>query len=393
MDISKLLGNYKDYLEYLPIFGIGILISFLLAPIIGYIARKANVIDYHYARTTTTNHKKSDFRRLRKPPQALLGGLATVFPLIFLALWKTQLTADLAYFLVALAVLIVMGVLDDKYDLPGTTQYFVQLAAALIIAFSPINLSFIAAPFGEGVLKLDQLVFKTNLLNIPIDLVFPGDLLLVGWILVCINAVKFSFGTDGTSEGNTFVAAVTIFILSLRYQYFTSAIISVALAGLLLGFLFFSFPISKIRAGSVGKTTYGFIIAVLSIMIGCKLPIALILLFLPLLDFVRVLIGRLIRHKPKSVRQLLLISDQTHFHHRLLDLGFTETQIALVEFTISLALGAAALAYSGAYRGFILLAAGTLIVALYVIIRFYHRRKTQQPEPPTDQTPEAKYSY
>lgn len=393
MNFAKFAGNYTEYLEYLPFFGICVGVAILLGPIVGMIARKINAIDYHYARTNAPGRKVSDFRRLRKPPQALLGGFVTLIPLLFIILFKLPLTANYIYLILALLIIIVMGLLDDKYDLPYSSQILAQLLATLLIAFSSINLTHIGAPFGEGIIKLDYLSLKGSPLGIPIDLVFPGDIILIGWIIICVNAVKISVGTDGTAEGNTFVASLTLFLLAIREQNFDTALISIAFAGFLLGFLFYSFPIAKIRSGSAGKTAYGFIIAVLSVTIGGKIPVAIIILLLPLLDFVRVLIGRIIRHKPKTLAQLMKISDQTHFHHKLLDLGLSEKQIALLEFAISTALGAAALAYSGAYRGFILLIATTCIIVIYIFVRRIHTRKVSTPPSSKQETPESKYSY
>lgn len=381
--------NYQQYLDYLPFFLFGLVASFLLAPFVGFIARKLNIVDYNYAQTKQKNPKKSDFRRLKKSPQALLGGVTIIIPWIIIILSNTKATVSILYFVVALILILVMGVLDDKYDLPGTTQYTVHIIATLLIVLSPINLSFITNPF-DTTISLNLFQFETSLLNIPIDIVFPGDILLMVWILVCMNAIKFFIGTDGVGEGNTLISSLVIFLLSVRTGDRIGALMSISLVGLLLGFLFYSFPFGLLRTGSSGKVAYGFILGTLAMMTGDKIPVAIILLMLPFFDLVRVTIRRIIKHKPKSIKELLSISDQTHFQHRLLDLGFSEIQIALTEYAITLALGGLALAYTESYRGLLLFLAGFSVITIYIAIKIFHAKRDKNSR---ERSPESKYSY
>ncbi|GAH05001.1 unnamed protein product, partial [marine sediment metagenome] len=70
-------------------------------------------------------------------------------------------------------------------------------------------------------------------------------------------------GIDGLSGGVAFIAAVTIFILSLKPEVNQPpvGIISLALAGSILGFLIFNFYPAKILAGTSGAMFMGFSLA------------------------------------------------------------------------------------------------------------------------------------
>ena len=310
--------SYDRYLEYLPLFGIAVLVSFLLTPIAGWIARKLKIIAY--PPSMRTGGKQSDFRHLEKPPTPLLGGLAVIIPFIALTLMNTNPSPELSALLIAISILFLMGIVDDTHELSGRTQLIVQVAAALFLCASAIDLRLVSNPFG-GSIQLDQLTYEGTIGSFIYSIVLPGDLFLFAWIIICTIAVKFSGGTDGLMEGNSLIAAIIFFLLSVRFLNPMTATVSIVFAGLILGFLFFNFYPAKIRSGSSGKSTYGFILAVLSLLSGAKFATAILILLLPIVDFFVVIIRRYIKHKPHNPLQLLSISDRTHLHHQLLELG------------------------------------------------------------------------
>jgi UDP-GlcNAc:undecaprenyl-phosphate GlcNAc-1-phosphate transferase len=128
-------------------------------------------------------------------------------------------------------------------------------------------------------------------------------------------------------------------------------------------------------------------------MSGAKIAVGIIILMIPLLDFIWVIIGRIKQHKPKSLSALMRISDQTHLHHKLLKLGLTEPQVALLEYFMSAVLGAVALFISGAMNAFAWFATaiGGLLV-LFIISRLL-KRKAKNHTKDKDASPESKYSY
>ncbi|MFH1547136.1 MAG: MraY family glycosyltransferase [bacterium] len=387
MDI---FGAYQKYINYLPQFLLALIVSFIITPVVGFISRKFMIVGLPPSMRART--KSSDFRHLEKQPTPLLGGLAVVVPLIILVLIHTSPSPQIIALIFALLILTIMGLVDDVIEISGRTQLLTIVFAAVLVAFSPVNFTDITNPFG-GNIDLSFFTWKEALLGFPLEFVWPGDLIMILWIVGCSISVKVSAGTDGLMEGNTFISAIIMFILAIRFQIKDAAMVSILFSGLLLGFLFYNFYPAKIRSGSVGKSSYGFILATLSVYVGAKIATAILLLLLPILDFLLVLVGRYKKHKPKNILSILGISDQTHLHYRLLHLGMSETQVALTEYMITLVLGAITLAVSGALRAFAILAGfiGILIFVIYIMNR--ESRKSVKDEDKEEESPEKKYSY
>lgn len=383
--------EYEKYLNYLPEFLLAFVVSFILTPIVGYIARKLVIVGLPSSMREGT--KPSDFRHLEKQPTPLLGGLAVTLPLIILILIHTSPSSQIIFFVLALLLLVIMGVIDDSLDLSGRLQLLTIVIAATIVAISPLNLDEIRNPLGVNI-DLDTFKWTSTLIGLPIEFVWPGDLLMILWISICSIAIKVSAGTDGLMEGNTLISTIIIFILAIRFQIWDSAMISVLFVGLILGFLLYNFYPAKIRSGSVGKSSYGFILATISVSVGAKLATSILILLLPILDFTWVLIGRYRKHKPKNILSILGISDQTHLHYRLLHLGLSETQVSFTEYLITTVFGAITLAVSGALRAFVILMGfiGIAVFIAYITIREGKKQKTKE-ENIEKESPEKKYSY
>ncbi len=388
--------NYDKYIEYLPIFGLALLVSFLLTPIAGFIARKLKIMTL--PPSMRAGRKLSDFRHLEKQPTVLMGGTAVIIPFLVMVLLNVNVTPQVGALLVGTGILLTMGIIDERLELNWKAQIGAQILAALIICLSPINLSIVSGPIGE-IIDLDKYEILTTLGEIPIHLVLPGDILLFGWILVCINAVKWVSGSDGLMEGNSLIAAIVLFLLSVRIQDNSSATISIIFAGLILGFLFFNYFPAKLESGSSGKSTYGFILAVLSVLSSTKLATAMIILMLPLMDFAWVIVTRIKVHKPKRIFEVMAISDQNHLHHKLLRVGLSERQVAVLEYTLTGIFGAAALAVTGAMKAFFVILIPIIAGILIFLITMFSKRgdsvqeATSEKEKSAEESPESKYSY
>ncbi|WKZ23571.1 MAG: MraY family glycosyltransferase [Candidatus Dojkabacteria bacterium] len=280
-------------------------------------------------------------RRLDKPPMLLWGGIGYVLPFLVVSIGVLLTSqsinipvADVSTYILwfsTIAILLMVGMYDDVFELTGRVQFLFHLLASLLLVLSPIDLRGINIPFGLGFLDLD--VWHVTLERIPwFSLVFPGDFLLFLWVLPLINAIKWIGGSDGLMEGDMAIAMLIIFLVSFQYGQPTSALFAITLAGALFGFLVFNFFPNKIISGSTGKTVIGFIIAGISLIDTTKLAISLIVFALPLVDAFWVLLRRIIHYKPRSFIQLMLISNQYHFHFQLKKLGFSERKIAYFEY-------------------------------------------------------------
>lgn len=377
---------YAKYVEYWPIFLIGFLTALFITPILGHIALKFNI--------TYIPKKGRGEREFDNPLKALhegitpsLGGLAITLPAFIAILVFFKIDSFTLPILISLFVLIVGATLDDILNLPAKIQLLYQIVAAGIIAFSILNITSI--PFFN--LDLSSLTYNFSIFGIEQSLVLPGDIFLFFWILVCINAVKWTAGSPGIIEANSFIIFSLIFVIAMRDMSIFSSTLSILIAGGLLAFLIFAFPPQKIMTGSAGKSVYGFLICILALVADAKISTTVMLLILPLIDFIYVIIKRLLTYKPKSIGDLMRLSGPDHLHHQLMNLNFSRSQLVLIEMSATLFLGSFAILTTGAIRYFTLticLALGTAFI-VYINIRASKKKKEQEQK----ESPESRYSY
>jgi len=409
---DQIPDEYKKYLIYIPWFIGSFLVTLLLTPIVGAIAKKLKVYDLPpLARAVTKRFLNKDDdpnRHIHTKPIPFLGGLAVLIPLLLLLIFNAPAHPIFVPIIIGLVIIIISGILDDAFNLPAIIQLIAQILAASIIAFSVINLEFVNNPFG-GIIDLNLFDLSFNFLGIPAEFIFPGDLLLILWIGVCMNSVKWVAGSDALMESNVFFTFIFLFVLSLRTLSWEVAQISIITAGGLAGFIVYNFPPAKIFTGATGKTAYGYIIAVLSILNGAKIATTIMILMLPLFDFVFTVVRRIIQHKPKNPLEVLRINDAQHLHHQLLKYGLSKKQVLLVEVGFVLTFGSIAVLTTGAIKLFALFAAGAIsILFIFILYMKVSKKKIEDPEKkeeekesdkknkpkdPDEPSPEAKYSY
>jgi UDP-GlcNAc:undecaprenyl-phosphate GlcNAc-1-phosphate transferase len=360
------------YLQLLPIAGYVALATFLFTPVIGYIAVKYRFIDLPATKRKRTD--KSLAQRIHVKTKPRLGGIAYLLPILFILLTQVQLNQQVLGMAVGLTILMVIGALDDKYELPARTQLLSQLIAAAIVVM-----------LGVKILNIDIAGFDVNFnwwkfafdfFQLQISIVFPADIITIVWIIVIINAVNWMYGMDSIGEAMSLVAAVTTALLSVRAGLFENALISLSLAGGILGFMPFNFYPSKIIGGTAGATGNGFLLAVLAIMSGAKFSNAIMLLLFPLFDMIWVIVYRLNKHKDEPFLKRPFISGKVHFHHRLMTLGLSQRQILFVETIIICGISIFGIVMSGFSNTFLFLiiSSGTLLI-LFSLVSIFARRK------------------
>ena len=221
-----------------------------------------------------------------------------------------------------------LGGIDDLFDLRARWQLLAQLGLAVAAVALGISIDFIANPFGPGIV----------LLSGPIAAAFT-----IFWIVGMMNSINWIDGLDGLSSGVSFIAAVTLGVISLTTQVGQPliAVLCFALAGALLGFLRWNFHPASIFAGTSGVQFVGFTLAVLAILGTAKVAVALLVLGVPIIDTFWIIVRRV------SQGGSPFTPDRTHIHHRLLDLGLSHRQTVLVIYGICIALAVLAMGLSG----------------------------------------------
>ncbi len=254
--------------------------------------------------------KRTVARHINKGKAIRIGGIAMIlaFNLVLLLDKNLIIEKSLMVLMIATGAILILGFWDDLRELSWQKQLFFQIIIALGVAFYGVRIYYFSNPLGEGLIHLSLIV---------------SLLLSAFWILVVMNALNWLDGIDGLSGGVTLIGSLTIFFLSLKPEVYQPpmAIISLVLAGAVLGFLVFNFYPAKIIAGTTGALFMGFLLATLAIFAGTKIATAILILALPLIDFVWV-IGERMRNK-KSIFK----PDQRHLHHKLLEMGWSQKKI------------------------------------------------------------------
>jgi UDP-GlcNAc:undecaprenyl-phosphate GlcNAc-1-phosphate transferase len=263
-------------------------------------------------------------------------------------------------------VVLAVGVIDDRYDLPAWPQFAAQIAAAAIAVAGGILIERVTNPLGFELVD--------SLVHIPETLAVVFTLF---WLIGATNTINFLDGVDGLAAGVVMVAALVLAAHSLLLGQLTIALLPLALAGACLGFLPYNFQPARITMGTCGSMFLGFSIGALAIIGGAKAATLLLVLGLPVVDTGWTILRRLARG------QSPLRGDRTHLHHRLLELGLGERQIVLGMYLVCLALGVLALVLSTRLAKLYaigVMAAAT--IALAILLTYLNRRRQRAPEPP-----------
>jgi len=282
--------------------------AWLLTPLAAKVARRVGAMA-----------KPSD-RGLAAAETPQLGGLA-IFAgaLLAAAIWMPEgREAGITRAILAGAALITLvGAIDDAVDLPPILKLIGQIAAALLaVVVGDVQVAQLTIPF-LGTLHLASGV---------------GGVLTVIWLVAIMNAVNFIDGVDGLAAGLVAIdgVAFTIIAFELKGPNSTLAgILAAVTAGAALGFLFHNFHPASIFMGDSGANLLGYLLGVVTVQGTLKTNAAialvapLVILAVPFLDTGFVVAKRLkYGRKPWS-------ADDSHFHHRMARIGFSQRKTVL----------------------------------------------------------------
>jgi UDP-GlcNAc:undecaprenyl-phosphate GlcNAc-1-phosphate transferase len=254
------------------ILGLSFALSFLLTiygtPVTRRVAHRYQLLDY-----PNGNLKK------QKEPVPYMGGVIIYFAFISPVSLLFQFNKELLGILFAGSILLVVGLFDDlKAITPGIKILF-QVIATYILLKSGIYINLVILP--------------------P----WLNSVLSFFWILTIINAFNIIDIMDGLASSVGVLASLTIFLVSLYNGNFLIAILSLSLAGGLLGFLKFNWEPARIYLGDAGSTFIGMVIGALAVMgdyttyNDFAFVSAILILAIPLFDLVYVMILRLLKGK------------------------------------------------------------------------------------------------
>jgi len=398
-----------DYSQLVPFFLVALVIAAVSTPLIGRVAVRLGALDlpgHLRSRLDRTAERRIHDRIVPK-----LGGLATAVAIIA-TLLLTNSIGQLRWGIIAGIVLItIIGVLDDIYNLSARVQLGGQALAGLFVVLSGITIASIQV---AGVfINLNLYSTDIELGSFVYHLVFPGDLITIMWVIGVINAINWVGGIDALNGSLSSVASFTMLLIAMRTGNIPLAILIAVYLGSVLGVLPFNYNPAKIFFGTVGEFLNGFLLAVFAILGGSKLPLAIIILGLPIIDAIWVVVLRIKSHPDilKKPLKILTISDKNHLHHRLLSLGYSQKSVLFIELAIMAILCTIAFYFSGFRDEFVaLVGAFAVIISVFAIIGVGRKQmqkaqakqaeiKAKEPKVeikivnPNDKNDEEKYAY
>lgn len=245
------------------------------------------------------------------------------------------ITPEMNAVLWAAFAIVLVGIVDDLYELSAMVKLVGQIIAALMLSFLGLGWSLLFVPFGGGqTIVLDQV----------------QSIALTTFVAVLlINAINFVDGLDGLAAGLGMIAGMAILLFSLTVLHdqggavsaYPPAILSAALVGICAGFLPHNFEPSRIFMGDSGAMLIGLLLAAASTSASGKINMSLYggvdmvalmspfivvaaAVFVPVLDLVWAVVRRV------SHGRSPFAADKLHIHHRLLSLGHTHRRTVLV---------------------------------------------------------------
>lgn len=307
---------------------------------------------------------------IHKKPIPRGGGIPLFFGIGLASLLVFPQSPAISAILLSAAIALVVGVLDDKFDLSPYLRFFTNFICSIIIVSAGISIPFITNPAG-GILHLDSFIFTIG----PLIIHF-SDLIAIVWMMWVMNMLNWSKGVDGQMPGIVAISAITIGILSLRFSQVDlaslfAAKLSFILAGASLGFLLFNFYPAMIFPG-YGATAIYLVLAVVSILSSAKLATAILVMGVPMIDGIFTLLRRIASGRSP------FRGDKSHLHHLLLDLGWKQRQIALFYWVVSAILGVISLTLSSKGKLFAIIMIAIIVGGAIVFLHFALRVKNEK---------------
>lgn len=349
-----MLSQKPEILLYLFGLVVAVCSSAALTYVVREFARRAGLVD------------PCSERKVHVHPVPRIGGVAIVLAgalamVATVAVFGTQALATNARGLAtviggALAVHIV-GLIDDVRPMRARWKFLAQIAIACGVFLAGLRVTTLSLPF-VGTVELGVVV---------------GMLFTVIWFVGITNAFNLIDGLDGLAAGAALFALTTMFVVASFNGLVGAAVVTIILAGATVGFLCFNFHPASIFLGDSGSLFLGFMLAGIGLLGSQKSPtviavaIPIVSLGLPVLDTTLAVLRRFLRGQP------IFTADRAHIHHRLLSLGHSPRNVALLLYGACalLGLGGMLLVNDSAYVAVVLLVIGLGVGLAVQRLRYY----------------------
>lgn len=285
---------------------LGLGLSIALTPFVRHYALRFGLVDYPDKR-----------RKLHAQPVARCGGVVLLLTLMISVLLAFLIFPGQSIHLVqqssqaislgigALAIT-TLGLLDDRFGMLGRQKLAMQIVICL------------------GIISFGFSIDTVQVFGYPIDFGLMAWPITLGWLLLCINSINLIDGADGMCATVGWIAFAAVAAISSFTGNHMEAIISAALAGALLGFLFYNLPPASVFLGDNGSMLIGLFLGVLTMRSwfskgsSMSITIPIVLMAIPLFDSAMAILRR------KLTGRSLFSVDRGHLHHHLMRHGFQD---------------------------------------------------------------------
>ena len=213
--------------------------------------------------------------------------------------------------LAGVALLLVVGIVDDVRGMRALVKLFFQVAAALLAWWLGLSVEQLFLPWG---------IVDLGPLALP---------LTVAWIVGVINAVNLIDGLDGLAAGVVLTVLGAFGLLAAADGVDPTLFIVAATIGAAVGFLAYNLHPATIIMGDTGSMVLGFVVAAVAISltqdgVQPQAPwVPIIALGVPIIDTIWAVVRRTARGEP------FFVADRGHIHHQLLRLGLSQRDAML----------------------------------------------------------------
>jgi UDP-GlcNAc:undecaprenyl-phosphate/decaprenyl-phosphate GlcNAc-1-phosphate transferase len=211
-------------------FSLSLLLSLYLTPIFRDAARRFGIVDAPDGKL-----------KRHSEPVAYLGGVAVFSSVLFTVALFLRFSDKLSGLLLASAVVVLLGLIDDIGRLSPRIKLLVQVVAVFLMLKSGIRVRIAAFP----------------------PLVCVGITYL--WMIVMTNGFNLIDVMDGLAAGVAVVSALLLSAVFLLQGNEMGLIVCLSVAGALLGFLRYNGPPAQIYLGDTGSLLLGFLLGGLAV--------------------------------------------------------------------------------------------------------------------------------
>lgn len=358
----------------ITILGVGFVLSLFFTSLARKVALRYKILDY------------PESRKIHHKPTPLLGGVALYLSFL-LTISLMSHTKPFAGVLLGSTLIFLMSLWNDIKALSVSARLFFQLLGSVVMLLYGVKVSFLPPTLWGDM----------------------GEILItLLWVIGITNAMNFLDGLDGLVGGLSVITGIFFYVVATQVDQIYFGLLTLAMAGVSLGFLPYNFPLpffyvrrlfqkgskkntalngqAKIFLGDCGATFLGAFYAGISVMGDLAqhnviaLTVPLLLLGIPIFDMTFITIMRILERKVLSIRGWLSYAGKDHFHHRLVDLGFSKDGAVLFIYCIAITLGINALVLRNVepLDALLLLFKATLIFILIALLMITGMRRARE---------------